>query len=39
MFNLDKFIADSVTVKYECPNCGHINENTLTKEIKSKLHG
>ena len=29
-------LADNVTVKYECPNCGHINENTLTKEIKGK---
>ena len=22
-------LADSVTVKYECPNCGHINEDTF----------
>lgn len=23
-------LSDSVTVKYECPNCGHINEDTFS---------
>ena len=34
-------LADSVTVKYECPKCGHINEDTFgvpTPDMHAETH-